>query len=77
MIGSCLTLEDLHNGIQTDLRLDSSYTFLSDSNAISPRFKLHIDVDYDIIVSNSTCFQDSSANISLQGNTIIGSFFSI
>ena len=77
MIGSCLTLEDLHNGIQTDLRLDSSYTFLSDSNAISPRFKLHIDVDYDIIVSNSTCFQDSSANISLQGNTIIGSFFNL
>ena len=77
MIGSCLTLEDLHNGIQTDLRLDSSYTFLSDSNAISPRFKLHIDVDYDIIVSNSTCFQDSSANISLQGNSIIGSFFNL
>ena len=77
MIGSCLTLEDLYNGIQTDLRLDSSYTFLSDSNAISPRFKLHIDVDYDIIVSNSTCFQDSSANISLQGNSIIGSFFNL
>ena len=77
MIGSCLTLEDLHNGIQTDLRLDSSYTFLSDSNATSPRFKLHIDVDYDIIVSNSTCFQDSSANISLQGNSIIGSFFNL
>ena len=77
MIGSCLTLEDLHNGIQTDLRLDSSYTFLSDSNAISPRFKLHIDVDYDIIVSNSTCFQDSSANISLKGNSIIGSFFNL
>ncbi len=77
MIGSCLTLEDLHNGIQTDLRLDSSYTFLSDSNAISPRFKLHIDVDYDIIVSNSTCFQDSSANITFQGSSIIGSFFNL
>ncbi|MAW82878.1 MAG: hypothetical protein CL832_00220 [Crocinitomicaceae bacterium] len=77
MIGSCLTLEDLHNGIQTDLRLDSSYTFLSDSNSTNPRFKLHIDVDYDIIVSNLTCFQDSSANISLKGNSIIGNFFNL
>ena len=77
MIGSCLTLEDLHNGIITDLRTQDSYSFITDSLAPSPRFKLNINVDYDIIVSNSNCFQDSSASISLSGSSIQGSFFNL
>ena len=78
MIGSCITLEDLHNGIITDLRLDSSYTFFSDSSLyVSPRFNLNINVAYDIQVTNSTCFGDSSAIIKLSGNNFIGSYFKL
>ena len=77
MIGSCLILEDLNNGILTDLRTDSSYSFTSDSLAPYPRFKLQINVDYDINVVNSTCFQDSSALISLTGSSLQGSYFNL
>ncbi|GIR60071.1 MAG: hypothetical protein CM15mP65_26520 [Crocinitomicaceae bacterium] len=70
MIGSCIQLEDLHSGIITDLRQDSIYTFASDTNAPSPRFKLQITVDYDINVSNATCFQDSSAICKLKKDQI-------
>ena len=77
MIGSCLILEDLHNGILTDLRSDSVYTFLSDSLAPSPRFKLSVDVEYDINVKNLSCYQDSTASISLESSTIIGSYFTL
>ena len=77
MIGSCIILEDLHNGIITDLRTDSSYTFTSDSLAPSPRCRISINVNYDINVINSTCFQDSSASISIEGFSISGSYFNL
>jgi hypothetical protein len=77
MIGSCISVEDLHTGISTDLRLDSNFIFISDSTAISPRFKMNIEVDYDIHVTNSTCFQDSSAFVKLYGNGIQGSYFNL
>jgi len=77
MIGSCISIEDLHTGIFTDLRLDSNFTFISDSTAISPRFKMNIEVDYDIHVTNSTCFQDSSAFVKLFGTSIHGSYFNL
>ena len=77
MIGSCITIEDLHTGITSDLRLDSSYTFSSDSLAISPRFKISIEVDYDINVTNMTCFQDSSASVKITGLGIQGSYFNL
>ena len=77
MIGSCISIEDLHSGISTDLRLDSTFTFISDSTAVSPRFKISIEVDYDIHVTNSTCFQDSSAFVKLYGNGIQGSYFNL
>jgi PKD repeat protein len=77
MIGSCISIEDLHTGISTDLRLDSNFTFMSDSTAISPRFKMTVEVDYDIHVTNSTCFQDSSAFVKLFGTSIHGSYFNL
>ena len=77
MIGSCISIEDLHTGISTDLRLDSNFTFMSDSTAISPRFKMTVEVDYDIHVTNSTCFQDSSAFVKLFGTGIHGSYFNL
>ena len=77
MIGSCIQMEDLHNGVITDLRQDSIYNFVSDINAPSPRFKLQINVDYDINVSNATCFQDSSATVSLNGSNLQGYYFNL
>lgn len=77
MIGACVSLEDLHNGIITDLRMDSSYTFLSDTNSPSPRFLIHINTAYNINVTNSTCFNDSSGFINLDGNNIDGSTFKL
>ena len=77
MIGSCISIEDLHTGISTDIRLDSNFTFMSDSSAISPRFKIIIEVDYDIHVTNSTCFQDSSAFVKLYGTGIQGNYFNL
>jgi len=77
MIGSCISIEDLHTGISTDLRLDSNFTFMSDSTSISPRFKMTVEVDYDIHVTNSTCFQDSSAFVKLFGTGIHGSYFNL
>ena len=77
MIGSCLQLEDLHNGVITDLRQDSIYTFASDTNAPSPRFKLQINVDYDINITNLNCFQDSSGIVTLNGSNLQGHYFNI
>jgi PKD repeat protein len=77
MIGSCLKLEDLHNGIITNMRIDSNYTFFSDSSSLQPRFKIHIDVDYEIIVSNLNCFNDSSGSIAIYGDSISTSSFNL
>ena len=38
---------------------------------------LHIDVDYDINVTNLTCFNDSSASVSLTGISIQNSYFNL
>jgi hypothetical protein len=56
MIGSCIKLEDLNNGIITDLRRDSVYNFTSDSTAPTPRFKHYIDIDYNINVGQFNMF---------------------
>lgn len=70
MIGSCITLEDLENGIITDLRRDTIYTFISDSLSLTKRFKLHILKDINIEVNNSTCYQDSNASILITGDSV-------
>ena len=77
MIGSCLKLEDLQTGVVTDFNIDTSYTFNIDSNSLIERFILHIDVDYNIIVSNLSCFQDSSASILFSGDSLQGSYFTV
>ena len=66
MIGSCLQLEDLHNGIFTDLRVDSAYTLVQ-ILMLRTQDLNHINVDYDINVVNSVCFGDSSASVGLIG----------
>jgi hypothetical protein len=77
MIGSCIILEDLHNGIITDLRSDSIYFFDSDTSSTHPRFKLDINIDYDINVSNLNCFNDSSGEILITGDSLNNSYFQL
>lgn len=77
MIGSCITFEDLHTGIITDLRSDSSYTFQSDTMAPFPRFIIHIDVDYDIDVQNPSCFSFYNGNIEINGTDLDSSYFNL
>jgi PKD repeat protein len=77
MIGSCLLVEDLYTGVLTDLRQDSILSFTSDTLAPSPRFKLQINVDYDINVTNASCNGDTNALVSFEGSSITGSNFSI
>ena len=77
MVGSCITLEDMHNGIITDLRSDSSYTFQSDSLAPFPRFIIHIDIDYDINVHNPTCYSFNNGDIEISGVGIDNSYFKL
>ena len=77
MIGSCILLEDLHTGIITDLRQDSSYTFISDTSSTIPRFNLLINTAYDINVENLSCFNDSSGVISLSGNGISNYYYKL
>lgn len=77
MIGSCMILEDLHTGIITDLRADSTFSFVSDSTAPYPRFKIDISVNYDIQVSNLGCFEDSSGIVSVTGDSLAGHYFNL
>ncbi len=77
MIGSCILVEDLHTGITTDLRQDSIINFISDTSAPNPRFKLQINTEYDINVTNLICYNDSSGKISIVGSGINGFSFSV
>ena len=77
MIGSCILVEDLHTGIITDLRQDSIINFISDTSAVNPRFKLQINTEYDINVTNLSCYNDSSGKISIVGSGINGFNFSV
>jgi hypothetical protein len=77
MIGSCILVEDLHTGIIIDLRQDSVINFISDTLAPNPRFKLQINTEYNINVTNLSCYNDNSGRISISGNGISGSSFSL
>ena len=77
MIGSCISLEDLNNGIITNLRLDSTYNFVSDSLSPNPRFKLSIEKDYNIEVTNPFCYEENSGLIKLNGTSLNGSYFNL
>ena len=77
MIGSCLELEDLHTGIITNLRNDTIYNFMSDTNSQSPRFILHIERSFNIDVINPTCSNDSSGKIYISSNEVNGKTFKL
>ncbi|MDB4710953.1 hypothetical protein OAF16_04410, partial [Flavobacteriales bacterium] len=52
----CIELEDLHTGIITDLRSDSSYTFVSSDTTMLPRFLLKIFRDYSVTSTDASCY---------------------
>ena len=52
----CIELEDLHTGIITDLRSDSSYSFLSSDTTTIPRFNIHFFNDYNVFFSRCIMF---------------------
>ena len=77
MIGSCISLEDLHTGDVTDLRLDSTYTFASDPTATFPRFLIHINFDYQMNVENVSCNGGSDGQLEVIGSGMLGNYFNI
>lgn len=77
MIGSCIVLEDLHTGTLIDLRSDSTYSFSSDSLSISPRFSIHINFDYQLNVSNVSCFSGTDGGLEIIGSGITGNHFNL
>jgi hypothetical protein len=77
MIGSCIKLIDLHTGDEIDLRVDSTYSFESANSSISPRFLIDIEMDYNINVTNPSCYSSSNGFIEIQGNNIDSTFFNL
>ena len=64
----CIELEDLHNGIITDLRSDSSYTFVSSDTTMAPRFLLKMFRDYSVYSTSASCYNNDDASILIEGD---------
>ena len=64
---SCLYLEDLHEGIITDLRLTPNYSFYISDTVTSARFMLHIGGKVTFNKQNITCFNGNDGQIELEG----------
>ena len=73
----CIHLEDIHTGVITDLRVDSSYTFVSSDTTTVPRFLLHIFRDYDINSSPATCYGLDDGSIIIEGDSIDNNSFDL
>ena len=77
MLGACMTLEDLHTGITTDLRADTSYTYATSDTTTLPRFIIHIVKDFNTQVGDLTCFGTSDGTVTIDGTGITGSIFEL
>ena len=64
---SCLYLEDLHEGITTDLRLTPNYSFYISDTVASARFILHVGGKVSVNEENITCFDGNDGLIELVG----------
>ena len=73
----CIELEDLHTGIITDLRSDSSYSFLSSDTTTIPRFNIHFFNDYNVFSQDASCFDENDGSVLISGNSISASNFSL
>ncbi|MDC0338877.1 PKD domain-containing protein [Flavobacteriales bacterium] len=77
MLGACISLEDLHTGITTDLRADTSYTYATSDTTTLPRFIIHIVKDFNTQVLDYTCFGTSDGTVTIDGSGITGSTFEL
>lgn len=77
MEGSCITLEDLHTGTMTDLRSDTTYTYVSNDTTTLPRFILHMVKDFNTNVVDLTCFGTTDGEVAIDGSGITGSTFEL
>ena len=77
MLGACITLEDLHTGMTTDLRVDTSYTYATSDTTTLPRFIIHIVKDFNTQVLDYTCFGTSDGTVTIDGSGITGSTFEL
>lgn len=77
MLGACITLEDLHTGIITDLRSDSSYSYITSDTTTLPRFIIHVVKDFNTSVVDLTCFGSANGAVTIDGVGITGSIFEL
>ncbi|HEX8517709.1 MAG TPA: PKD domain-containing protein [Bacteroidia bacterium] len=66
--GSCIIMEDLLTGIQTDLRTTSSYTFTILDTTASPRFIINISKPILMDFTASTCSGNHDGMVIATGN---------
>jgi PKD repeat protein len=77
MLGGCITLEDLHTGMITDLRSDTSYSYVTSDTTTLPRFIIHIVKDFNTNVVDLTCFGTTDGLVNIDGLGITGSIFEL
>ena len=77
MLGACISLEDLHTGVTTDLRADTSYTYATSDTTTLPRFIIHVVKDFNTQVLDYTCFGTSDGTVTIDGSGITGSTFEL
>jgi len=77
MLGACITLEDLHTGIITDLRSDTTYAYVSSDTTTLPRFILHLVKSFNTSVVDLACFGSTEGAVTIDGAGITGSTFEL
>ena len=77
MLGACITLEDLHTGIITDLRSDTTYAYVSSDTTTLPRFILHLVKGFNTSVVDLACFGSTEGAVTIDGAGITGSTFEL
>ncbi|MDF2436994.1 MAG: hypothetical protein K0Q95_1370 [Bacteroidota bacterium] len=65
---SCLVLEDLKTGIQTDLRSTASYTFNISDTTVFPRFVIRVGKPIETVSNSATCTGNNNGSAWAVGN---------
>lgn len=64
---SCVILEDLVTGTQTDLRITPTYSFHINKSTVAPRFLIHIGKPIEIETLSTVCHESSNGVLTAQG----------
>ena len=73
----CIELEDLHNGVITDLRSDTSYAFVSSDTTTEPRFLLKMYRDYSVYSTTPSCYNIDDASILIEGDSLFANTYDL